>query len=256
MPLPATLVFDYPTPAAIAGLIAQLMPTSTAMSQPAYSYSAAATAMSASQDALRQHSLVQQRGAAEVLGVVTSVVREVLGSDPGSPDTPLMAAGLDSLSAVELRNSLEARFALQLPATLAYDLPTISTIAQHIARQLPQPAVLLQREHIDAVPSSVSGPQRALRSSAAVTIAVVGMSVRTPSASTSMAGVEVSTPAGHTASPFSPGRGPPAGLPDAVRPVPLSRWATEYDWAESAAAAASEPGDVSGSRSVNESDDV
>jgi acyl carrier protein len=35
-----------------------------------------------------------------------------------SPDEPLMAAGLDSLGSVELRNTLEGALALALPPTL------------------------------------------------------------------------------------------------------------------------------------------
>lgn len=45
-----------------------------------------------------------------------------------------MEAGLDSLGAVEMRNSLASRFGLQnLPATLTYDFPTISALASYIA---------------------------------------------------------------------------------------------------------------------------
>ena len=44
-----------------------------------------------------------------------------------------MEAGLDSLGAVELRNSLATRFATDLPATLIFDFPTVSALAQHLA---------------------------------------------------------------------------------------------------------------------------
>lgn len=53
-----------------------------------------------------------------------------------APDQPLMAAGLDSLGAVELRNTLEAELQLALPATLMFDLPTAAAIAAHVADRL------------------------------------------------------------------------------------------------------------------------
>ena len=43
-----------------------------------------------------------------------------------------MEAGLDSLGAVELRNALSSRLAVDLPATLILDYPTISSLAEHL----------------------------------------------------------------------------------------------------------------------------
>ena len=56
-----------------------------------------------------------------------------LSSSQVPADQPLMEAGLDSLGAVELRNSLATRFATDLPATLIFDFPTVSALAQHLA---------------------------------------------------------------------------------------------------------------------------
>ena len=65
----------------------------------------------------------------ELLEAIQTAVKNVIGSIPGS-DRPLMEAGLDSLGAVELRNSLAASFTLpELPATLTYDYPTMSALA-------------------------------------------------------------------------------------------------------------------------------
>lgn len=50
---------------------------------------------------------------------------------------PLMEAGLDSLGQVQLRDSLASRFQLDLPATLAFDHPTIAALAAFLQAQLP-----------------------------------------------------------------------------------------------------------------------
>ena len=62
---------------------------------------------------------------------MAAVVQSVLGFAP-SPDQPLMEASLDSLDAVELRNALGSRFALELPATLTFDYPSVRALAGFI----------------------------------------------------------------------------------------------------------------------------
>ena len=63
---------------------------------------------------------------------VAAVVKQVLGTVPDA-DQPLMEAGLDSLGAVELRNALTAQFAIQLPATLIFNYPSIAAIAAFLS---------------------------------------------------------------------------------------------------------------------------
>ena len=124
--LPSTLIFDYPTASAIAGYIAaQLAPASMASSTVEGTASTAANAAAAH--------------AERVAADVAAVVDEILGTSLEASQ-PLMAAGLDSLGAVELRNSLESRFGIALPGTLVFDYPTVAALSGYIASRL-QPAV-------------------------------------------------------------------------------------------------------------------
>ena len=44
-----------------------------------------------------------------------------------------MQAGLDSLGAVEFRNAVSGAFAMDTPATAAFDYPTIAALATYIS---------------------------------------------------------------------------------------------------------------------------
>jgi acyl carrier protein len=90
----------------------------------------------------------RRSGAARVTGLtaadrkaaVAAQVQEAISSIVGgsvSPDEPLMAAGLDSLGAVELKNSLEGRLGVQLPGTLVFDYPTASALTGYLEEVLP-----------------------------------------------------------------------------------------------------------------------
>ena len=68
----------------------------------------------------------------ELLAVVLKAASALTGAELAA-DEPVMAAGLDSLGALELRNALVAQLGLQLPATLAFDYPTPFAMADHIA---------------------------------------------------------------------------------------------------------------------------
>jgi acyl carrier protein len=63
---------------------------------------------------------------------VVSCAESILGFKPDL-STPLTAAGIDSLGAVELRNMLQEQFSIELAATVLYDYPTIAEISGHVA---------------------------------------------------------------------------------------------------------------------------
>lgn len=72
---------------------------------------------------------------AYLLEQVQETVRAVLGGDVGS-DQPLMAAGLDSLSSVEFRNSLESKLGVDLPTTLVFDYPTVAAVVEYLVQKV------------------------------------------------------------------------------------------------------------------------
>jgi acyl transferase domain-containing protein/acyl carrier protein len=49
---------------------------------------------------------------------------------------PFRVMGLDSLMALEFRNHLESSFAIKLPATLAWNYPTVTALARHLIARL------------------------------------------------------------------------------------------------------------------------
>ena len=72
---------------------------------------------------------------------VQNAVYSILGSHV-PVDSPLVAAGIDSLGAVELRNSLESVLGVALPGTLVFDYPSISAIVTYTV-----PVLLRWRVH-------------------------------------------------------------------------------------------------------------
>ncbi|MGK4001428.1 SDR family NAD(P)-dependent oxidoreductase [Sorangium sp. So ce1036] len=58
------------------------------------------------------------------------------GPDAVPADKPLRELGLDSLTAVELRNRLRIRAQIELPSTLAFDYPTPKAVAAYLAQEL------------------------------------------------------------------------------------------------------------------------
>ncbi|MHB1538663.1 MAG: SDR family NAD(P)-dependent oxidoreductase [Solirubrobacteraceae bacterium] len=76
--------------------------------------------------------------------------------------------GFDSLTALELRNRLNAATGLRLPATLVFDQPTPEALASHLLRLL------------DGTSAAPAPGAAALRRASADPVAIVGMSCRFP----------------------------------------------------------------------------
>jgi acyl transferase domain-containing protein/acyl carrier protein len=74
---------------------------------------------------------------------IQRAVSTMLGSDI-PPSKPFMEAGLDSLTAVELRNELGSLFSVTMPATVIFDYPTIDALAGFVASKQQSVAVLNQ----------------------------------------------------------------------------------------------------------------
>ena len=62
---------------------------------------------------------------------MSKIAAQVLG-EAIAMDTPLMEAGLDSISSVEVGNSVAAAFGVELPATITFDYPTLQALAGFI----------------------------------------------------------------------------------------------------------------------------
>ena len=65
---------------------------------------------------------------------VTSAIMQILGSGVGAQE-PLIEAGLDSIGAVELSNSLAQRLRVAVPSTLVFDYPTSAAITAFLAEE-------------------------------------------------------------------------------------------------------------------------
>ncbi|MFI0045588.1 type I polyketide synthase [Streptomyces sp. NPDC017249] len=90
----------------------------------------------------RLEALPEPEQRALLLDLVVTHSASILGMAPGGIDDPrrlFRDHGVDSLTAIELRNRLNAATGLQLPATLVFDFPTPEQLVNHLYGQLCSP---------------------------------------------------------------------------------------------------------------------
>lgn len=136
----------------------------------------------------------------EVQTIVAGVASAIIGGEIPL-DEPLMSAGLDSLAAVELRNSLQSRLGMDLPSTLVFDFPTVAAIAGFV------------------ISTSLAASETAALHEVT--------SSQKPGLSLSTAGDWEGAPAVTVAVSGSYGMSPPAVNLDAIRVLPVDRWDAE-----------------------------
>ena len=145
--------------------------------------------------------------------LVEQFVREQLGhvlrhDDPRAIErgTPLRSLGLDSLMALELRNRLEAGLGLKLPATVAFSVPHLAGLVEHLLGRVAG-ALAEESGAVPGEPAPIAKPAPA-PPTAPESIAIVGLGCRFP---------------GGAKDPESYWRLLESGV-DAVKEIPASRW--------------------------------
>ena len=77
----------------------------------------------------------------QVLEALQGLADQITGQHLGA-DEPVMSAGLDSLGAIELQNAVVALYGVRLPATVAFDYPTLGVWKAFSISRLADPGFL------------------------------------------------------------------------------------------------------------------
>ncbi|MEV8596059.1 SDR family NAD(P)-dependent oxidoreductase [Streptomyces sp. NPDC052012] len=121
--------------------------------------------------------LPEDERAARVLALVREEAARALGlrtPDAVRPEQPLRELGMDSVTAVELRNRIGARIDARLPATLLFDHPTPARLTAHLL------GTVLAAGRAAARPAARPVPSGTTAATADEPIALVAMACRLP----------------------------------------------------------------------------
>eukprot|EP00931_Biecheleriopsis_adriatica_P047306 TRINITY_DN27255_c0_g1_i2.p1 TRINITY_DN27255_c0_g1~~TRINITY_DN27255_c0_g1_i2.p1 ORF type:complete len:811 (-),score=150.84 TRINITY_DN27255_c0_g1_i2:59-2491(-) len=149
LPLPGTLMFDYPTMQSIAEFLVEQSaaaspehpPETVATSAPAAAPVPAAVASGstlarADGNAEQAAPPKPTMSSDEVRKLVAATVKTALDDELPDAETSLTESGLDSLSAIAVRNELTTSLGISMPGTLLFDHPSISELSSFITDQL------------------------------------------------------------------------------------------------------------------------
>ena len=236
--LPETVVFDYPTPASLASFVAERR-AGAGGGDDEDSHSDVRSSSSDASEVYRARTRRRRRrqrrrasegglegtkaSAASIQTRVVAILGDLLGRDV-APDEPLMDAGLDSLSGVELKQQLESEFAVELPETAVFDYPTATALSTFILERGEGTAT--ETETI-ASSDSYSDASFSSRASDAVLCATTtrrGVAASRPAVVVSGASFDL---------PTVPGVGrvsSASAVGDVIAHVPRERWDTHRFW--------------------------
>jgi acyl carrier protein len=156
--LSPTIVFDYPT---IIELSGYLKSVEAQRSDNDDDNGGAALETSPSPPHRKKPSSSQRVTYMDVLTKVMNAATEVTDKTSIQPDTPFLAAGIDSLGAVDLQRQLAAMFdQVEIPTTAVFDYPSAHQLAEYIMSNMKDDVVSEEEEealvdqHVLALPLS------------------------------------------------------------------------------------------------------